>query len=412
MASTIKSDFIQQFEKIKFDIQTKNYANIYFAYGKESYFIDQLQHTIENEILDPADKDFNLYILYGKDTTIPDIINIAESYSFFGNYKVISIREAQELSFANFDLFEKYFQKPMSQTILFFAYKDEKLNSKWQALLNKKTSKVIKFNSKGLYNYQIPNFIEDFAKQKGYKINPHITKILADNLGTNLSVVTNELEKLFILVPSGGEITMQIVEDLTGINRQYNVYELQNSLAQKDIKSIQNITLYLASSDERSSLLIVIQNLFNFFTQLLIYKQNIKGKTEAELLKLMHLSHAFFLKQFQIADKNYSITSVINIISLLREYDLKAKGVGNRSFEQQELLKELIVRILNHDKNLEVKTQKTSKNLLICLKISKRDKYWIPPLKDDEKKMFSPDTIPELGYCDTQFGWQKIMIRP
>ena len=346
MASTIKSDFIQQFEKIKFDIQTKNYANIYFAYGKESYFIDQLQHTIENEILDPADKDFNLYILYGKDTTIPDIINIAESYSFFGNYKVISIREAQELSLVNFDLFEKYFQKPMSQTILFFAYKDEKLNSKWQALLNKKTSKVIKFNSKGLYNYQIPNFIEDFAKQKGYKINPHITKILADNLGTNLSVVTNELEKLFILVPSGGEITMQIVEDLTGINRQYNVYELQNSLAQKDIKSIQNITLYLASSDERSSLLIVIQNLFNFFTQLLIYKQNIKGKTEAELLKLMHLSHAFFLKQFQIAYKNYSITSVINIISLLREYDLKAKGVGNRSFEQQELLKELIVRIL------------------------------------------------------------------
>ena len=346
MASTIKSDFIQQFEKIKFDIQTKNYANIYFAYGKESYFIDQLQHTIENEILDPADKDFNLYILYGKDTTIPDIINIAESYSFFGNYKVISIREAQELSLVNFDLFEKYFQKPMSQTILFFAYKDEKLNSKWQALLNKKTSKVIKFNSKGLYNYQIPNFIEDFAKQKGYKINPHITKILADNLGTNLSVVTNELEKLFILVPSGGEITMQIVEDLTGINRQYNVYELQNSLAQKDIKSIQNITLYLASSDERSSLLIVIQNLFNFFTQLLIYKQNNKGKTEAELLKLMHLSHAFFLKQFQIADKNYSITSVINIISLLREYDLKAKGVGNRSFEQQELLKELIVRIL------------------------------------------------------------------
>ena len=346
MASTIKSDFIQQFEKIKFDIQTKNYANIYFAYGKESYFIDQLQHTIENEILDPADKDFNLYILYGKDTTIPDIINIAESYSFFGNYKVISIREAQELSFTNFDLFEKYFQKPMSQTILFFAYKDEKLNSKWQALLNKKTSKVIKFNSKGLYNYQIPNFIEDFAKQKGYKINPHITKILADNLGTNLSVVTNELEKLFILVPSGGEITMQIVEDLTGINRQYNVYELQNSLAQKDIKSIQNITLYLASSDERSSLLIVIQNLFNFFTQLLIYKQNNKRKAEAELLKLMHLSHAFFLKQFQIADKNYSITSVINIISLLREYDLKAKGVGNRSFEQQELLKELIVRIL------------------------------------------------------------------
>ncbi len=346
MASTIKSDFIQQFEKIKFDIQTKNYANIYFAYGKEAYFIDQLQHIIENEILDPADKDFNLYILYGKDTTIPDIINIAESYSFFGNYKVISIREAQELSLANFDLFEKYFQKPMSQSILFFAYKDEKLNSKWQALLNKKTSKVIKFNSKGLYNYQIPNFIEDFAKQRGYKINPHITKILADNLGTNLSVVTNELEKLFILVPSGGEITMQIVEDLTGINRQYNVYELQNSLAQKDIKSIQNITLYLASSDERSSLLIVIQNLFNFFTQLLIYKQNIKGKTEAELLKLMHLSHAFFLKQFQIADKNYSITSVINIISLLREYDLKAKGVGNRSFEQQELLKELIVRIL------------------------------------------------------------------
>ncbi len=346
MASTIKSDFIQQFEKIKFDIQTKNYANIYFAYGKESYFIDQLQHTIENEILDPADKDFNLYILYGKDTTIPDIINIAESYSFFGNYKVISIREAQELNIANFDLFEKYFQKPMSQTILYFAYKDEKLNSKWQALLNKKTSKVIKFNSKGLYNYQIPNFIEDFAKQKGYKINPHITKILADNLGTNLSVVTNELEKLFILVPNGGEITMQIVEDLTGINRQYNVYELQNSLAQKDIKSIQNITLYLASSDERSLLLIVIQNLFNFFTQLLIYKQNNKRKAEAELLKLMHLSHAFFLKQFQMADKNYSISSVINIISLLREYDLKAKGVGNRSFEQQELLKELIVRIL------------------------------------------------------------------
>ena len=95
-------------------------------------------------------------------------------------------------------------------------------------------------------------------------------------------------------MPSGGEITMQIVEDLTGINRQYNVYELQNSLAQKDIKSIQNITLYLASSDERSSLLIVIQNLFNFFTQLLIYKQNIKGKTEAELLKLMHLSRCFF----------------------------------------------------------------------------------------------------------------------
>jgi DNA polymerase-3 subunit delta len=346
MTTTIKSDFIQQFDKIKFDIQSKNYANIYFAYGKESFFIDQLQHTIENDILDTAEKDFNLYILYGKDATIPEIINIAESYSFFGNYKVISIREAQELSLANFDLFEKYFQKPMPQTILFFAYKDEKLNSKWQALLNKKTSKVIKFNSKGLYNYQIPNFIEDFAKQKGYKINPHITKILADNLGTNLSVVTNELEKLFILVPSGGEITMQIVEDLTGINRQYNVYELQNSLAQKDIKSVQNITLYLASSDERSSLLMVIQNLFNFFTQLLIYKQNSKGKTEAELLKLMHLSHAFFLKQFQQADKNYPISSVINIISLLREYDMKAKGVGNRSFEQQELLKELIVRIL------------------------------------------------------------------
>jgi len=346
MVSTYTPDFLQQFEKIKFDIRAKNYANIYFAYGKESYFVDQLQHIVEDEILDPSEKDLNLYIIYGKDTTIAEIINIAESYSFLGTYKVISIRETQEMNLSNFDLLEKYFQKPMHETILFFGYKDDKLNSKWQTLLNKKTSKVIKFNSKGLYNYQVPNFIQDYAKSKGYNINPHISRILSDNLGTNLSVVINELEKLFILVPDGGEINMQVVEELTGINRQYNVYELQNALAKKDIKSIQNITLYLASSEERSALLMVIQNLFNFFTQLLIYKQNKKNKNETELVKMLRLSHSFFLKQYQQADQNYTYASIINIISLLREYDLKAKGVGNRSFEQSELLKELIVRIL------------------------------------------------------------------
>jgi len=330
------------FEKIIKDLKNKVYYPIYFLHGEEPFFIDQVSNYIQKNILTEQEKELNQTVLYGKDTSIHQVIGAAKRFPMMASQQVLIIKEAQHLN--QLDLLTSYAEKPLKSTILVLAYKYKKLDGRL------KLSKVLKknhvlFESKKLYDNQIPKWITDYINSKSYKISPHLALSLAENLGSNLSNISNEIEKLFISLKSGQEITPNDISEKIGIHRDYNVFELNRALGKKDILKSNRIISFFGNDTKTYPILMLIPMLFNYFSNILtIYA--LKDKSKNSIASALSI-HPFFVNEYLTAYNNYPYAKLIKIISYLKEYDLKAKGVNNNSTNDAELTKELIFKILH-----------------------------------------------------------------
>lgn len=330
------------FDKIIKDLRNKVYYPIYFLQGEESYFIDEITKEIQNNILNEQEKELNQTILYGKDTDIKQVINAAKRFPMMANYQVLIVKEAQNLS--NFDLLESYAENPLKSTILVFNYKYKKLDGR------KKVTKILKkkhlfYESKKLYDNQIPNWISNYIKLKGYKIDSLQTRMLSENLGSNLSTISNELEKLFIDKNKGEEITKEDISDKIGIHRDYNMFELNRALGSKDILKANRIINHFASDLKSYPIQMLIPILFNYFSNIMMIYA-LKDKSQNSVASALSV-HPFFVKEYMEAYNNYPYRKLLRIISYLKEYDSKSKGINNNSTTDGDLMKEIIFKILH-----------------------------------------------------------------
>jgi DNA polymerase-3 subunit delta len=332
------------------DLKNRKYKPLYLLHGEEPYFIDQVSNYAEHKLLPEAEKGFNQTVLYGKDTDVMTVLNAAKRYPMMAEYQVVLVKEAQDMKWGRDDDDKKsinpllsYLENPLPSTILVFCYKYGKFDKR------KKTYKAIEkngliFESAPLYDSKIPAWIESFVVSKGYQVNPQASAMLAEYLGNDLSKIANEMEKLMLNVPAAQMITLQHVQDNIGISKEYNVFELQAALSRKDPFKVNQIINYFEANPKANPIVLVLGNLNNFFSKVLLYHYA-KDRSPQNLARELGVS-PYFLKDYELAARSYNYGKTMQIISLLREYDLKSKGVDSNS-GNGELMKELMFKIIH-----------------------------------------------------------------
>lgn len=331
-----------KFEEIIKELKNKIYKPIYFLYGEESYFIDKITDYISENVLNEEEKAFNQTVMYGKDSKIEDVINAAKRFPMMANHQVLIVKEAQNLK--QIEKLQFYAEKPLNSTILVINFKNRNFDKRKKVYKALKKTAVI-FESKKLYENQVESWITAYLKSKKYSIRPVSSKLLTDFLGTDLNKISNELDKLIISLPENTTITPEHIEKNIGISKDYNVFELQNALGQKDVLKANKIINHFANNPKANPMVMVIISLFNYFSKILTYHYT-KDKSQNNIASVLGV-HPFFVKDYVIAGGKYNIRKTVSIISLLREYDMKSKGYNNVSTTNGDLLKELVFKILH-----------------------------------------------------------------
>ena len=332
------------------DIKNRKYKPVYLLHGDEPYFIDQVSDQIENHLLPEAEKGFNQTVLYGKDTDIMTVLNASKRYPMMADYQVVLVKEAQDMKWGTEGDDKKginpllsYLENPLPSTILAFCYKYGKFDKRKKAYKAIEKSGLV-FESTSLYDNKIPAWVEGYLTEKGYRVNPQASAMLAEYLGNDLSKIANELDKLMLNVARGEEVTLKHIQDNIGISKEYNVFELQTALGKKDVLKVNQIINYFEANPKANPIVLVLGNLNNFFTKVLIYHY-VKDKSPQNLARELGVS-PFFIKDYEQAARSYPYGKTMQIIHYLREYDLKSKGVESNT-DHGGLMKELMFKLLH-----------------------------------------------------------------
>ena len=330
------------FEQIISELKKGQYRPVYFLMGEEPYFIDVISDYIAQNALSEDEKAFNQVVMYGKDSSVYSVIDAAKRFPMMSQRQVVILKEAQNLK--EFDKLQFYFEKPLNSTILVICYKD-KLDKRLKIYktLDKLKNLAI-FNSEKLKDYKVPAWITEYLTARGYGIVPAAADLLTEYLGSSLSKVANELNKLMITLPvNEKKINLDHIEANIGISKDYNVFELQKALGEKNILKANRIIDYFSKNPSDNPIVMVISNLYSYFVKVLTYHYLTDKSQAASALK----TNAYFVKDYEAAARRYPAVKVIQIISILREYDLKSKGVGNISASHGDLMREMIFKILH-----------------------------------------------------------------
>ena len=330
------------FQSILSDLKAKKYQPVYFLMGEESYFIDFISDYIIKEVLNDIEKEFNQTVLYAKDIDVQTVISTAKQFPLMGKRTVVIIKEAQQLK--KIEQLENYLNNPQESTILVFCYKYKSLDKR-KSIYKILAKKAVLFESKKLYDNQVPAWIVNYVSSKQYKIGHKASHLIAEYLGNDLNKISNELEKLMIILPANSEITSESIESNIGISKDYNNFELTNALAKKDIIKSNRIANFFSKNPKENPLVVSVGVIFNFFQKVLLY-HTIIDKSSNNVARLLKIN-PYFIKDYQIAAKNYSKSKSIEVIGLCRTYDMKSKGVDNHSINDGELLKEFLFKILH-----------------------------------------------------------------
>ncbi|MCK5401038.1 MAG: DNA polymerase III subunit delta, partial [Flavobacteriaceae bacterium] len=315
------------------DIKKGNIKPIYFLMGEEPYYIDKISDFIEQHVLSEEEKGFNQMVLYGRDVSIDDIVANAKRYPMMAERQVVIIKEAQDLS-RTIEKLVDYASNPQPTTVLVVNYKYKKIDKR--KALYKTINKVgIVYESKKLYENQVGEWIRRVLSPKDYSITPKAAQMLVEFLGTDLSKINNELEKLQIILPKGSQITPELIEENIGISKDYNNFELRKAVGNKDVVKAHKIANYFAENPRANPMVVTVALLFNFFSQLLHY-HGLNDKSSRSVASALRIN-PYFVNEYIVAARNYPMKKVSQVISTLREFDVKSKGVGANAVPQGDL---------------------------------------------------------------------------
>lgn len=332
----------ETYENIIDNLKKKIYRPVYFLCGEEPFYIDKISDFAENNILDEGEKDFNQHVYYGLDSDVQNIISSCKAFPMMGTLQLVIIKEAQQLK--KIEELAAYVQNPLESTILVICHKYKKPDER------KEFGKAIKKNSvyfvsDKVKDYKLAEWIEKFVKSEGLKIGVKSAALLAEFLGNDLSKISNEIDKLKILLPAGAEITPEAIQKNIGISKDYNVFELQNAIGEKNIFKANQIVDYFGKNEKSHNVLMVLPQLYTFFTRLMkIHGLTVKSdKAAGEALGM----HPFIAKDFIKYASHYPMNKLVKIFQHLEQADLRAKGIDNTGMASGEIMKELMFKILH-----------------------------------------------------------------
>lgn len=334
---------MEEARQIVNDIQKGTIKPIYFLMGEEPYYIDKISDFISENILTEEERGFNQMLIYGRDTSVDEIVSNAKRYPMMAERQVVIVKEAQDLS-RSIEKLTTYAENPQPTTVLVVCYKYKKIDKRKK--LYKAIAKTgLIFEGKRLYENQVGDWIIKTLKSRGYSISPKAAQMLVEFLGTDLGKIDNELQKLQLICPEGTSISPEIIEENIGISKDFNNFELRNAIGERDSLKAHRIANYFAQNPKDNPLVMTISLLFSYFSQILQY-HGLSDKSKGSVAKQLKVN-PYFVSDYAIAARNYPMKKVSRAISLLQETDVKSKGVGAANVSQGDLLKELLVKIMN-----------------------------------------------------------------
>ena len=340
---------MKELEIIFKNIKNKEFLPIYFFHGEEAYYIDIAVKALENDVLTEDEKAFNQTVVYGKDTNYNEILSLAKQYPMMGDKQLIIVKEAQDLKFNDEEtkILEKYVENPVESTILVFAHKHKKVDSRKKVFKTLDKAKML-FHSESVKDYNLAKWIDDEARNLQIKLAPGISQLLADYLGNDLSRIANELNKMKLVLKDGEVLEGKLVETHIGISKEFNVFELQKALGKKDANTAFKIAYYMGKNPKTNPIVMTIGNLYNFFSNVVLY-HTVSHQSPPTIASELGIN-PYFVKDYAEAARLYPLKFATRIISVLREIDLKSKGLGAVNMDEGELLKEMVYKIINIDK--------------------------------------------------------------
>lgn len=336
------------FQEIINELNNGIYRPIYFLCGEEDYYIDVITNRVESEVLTDDEKAFNQTVLYGNETNVATVADAARRFPMMSERQVVIVKEAQNLK--DWDNLTPYLEKPQPATVLLFAHKHKKPDKRkgvFKKLTSQDGDNVAFFESAKLYDNQIPAWINDYIIQSNRKATNRSVLMLAESLGTDLSKISNEVNKLFTLVPAGGTIKEELVESLIGISKEFNNFELIAALINGDVVKANRVVNYFKSNPKNNPLVVTISLLFRYFNNLLTYHYQMKKTpNSSETARVMGL-RPMEVRDCQNGAKRFSAGKCAKVIAALRDADMRAKGGAGVTVPDSEILKELVFKILH-----------------------------------------------------------------
>ena len=331
-------------------IESGSYAPIYWLEGEESFFIDQIADALCQRVVAKEARDFNQWIIYGKEVSIEDLLTKVKQFPIGSNRKLFVVRQAQQISSwqqkDSLSRFSSYLKAPASFSILVFCVQ---LQPRTSFLQNKALRVLLKkhtiyFQSKKMYDSQLPDWLSSYVEESGYRLTPKASALLCESIGNDLSALSHEIEKLMLSCSKDSPIDDIHIEKQVGISKDFNIFELQKAIATQQYGKAYQITTYLSDSS-RTSTVLLLTMLFQYFQRLARYHYLSKKKEDSQLSVQLGV-HPYFLQEYKVASKYYSLSKIRRNIRLIQDADLKIKGLYGYSPQESSLLKELVYLLL------------------------------------------------------------------
>ncbi len=333
------------FEGIMSDLKARRYAPIYYLMGEESYYIDKICDFIAENVLQPEERDFNQTVMFGSDVTASQIVDAAKRYPMMSECQVVIVKEAQNLK--NTEALDVYLQKPLKSTLLVMCHKNGTIDKR------KKLAGIVEkagvlFESKKLRERDLPQFIEKYLNRSGASIDPKSQQLIADSIGADLNRLVGELDKVLISLPETDKrVTPQVVEDQIGVSKDFNSFELRDAIVNRNVFKANQIVKYFDENPKAGSIYSFLPMLFNYFQNLMIAYYCPQKNNQEEVAKWLDLRSPWAAKDYMTGMRNYTGMKTLQIISKVREFDAKSKGLDNPNTPAGELMKELLFFILH-----------------------------------------------------------------
>ena len=334
------------FASIMRDLKERKYAPVYYLMGDESYYIDQISDYIAENVLKPEERDFNQTVLFGSDTTASQVADAARRYPMMAERQVVIVKEAQNLK--NTDALEKYMKQPLASTILVICHKNGKVDGRKREYVKAIQKAGVLFESMKLRDRELPAFIESYLSERQVSIDPKSTQLIAEAIGSDLSRLTSELDKVLISLPATDRrVTPQVVEDQIGVSKDFNGFELRDAIVNRNVFKANQIINYFDKNPKAGSIYSFLPLLFNYFQNLMLAYYCPQRQSQEAVAAWLDMRSPWAAKDYMTGMRNYTAVKVMQIIGKLREMDAKSKGLDNPNTPAGELMKELIFYILH-----------------------------------------------------------------
>ncbi len=328
------------------DFKPTEVKPLYLLHGAEIFFLSQLVKRMQEQIIPDFEKGFNEFVLFGKDLSVGDVLANARRFPMMAEKQLVLIKDAHLIQdIGNKDalaMLENYAKSPLQSTVLVMLFgklQDEKKT--WVKAFAEKGEVI---QSKALYDNQVPDFIIAYVKDKKLRISPPASQLLYEHIGNNLETLAKEIDKIALNLSENAELNADIIQEFVGISKEYNVFELQKAIAQKNTLVCSKILNYFAANAKDNPIQQVVILLYNYFTKVLLV-QSSQNKSDAHLASLLKVN-PYFVKDYTKAASNYSMGHTLDIIGKIRAIDAASKGVDSGTKTEKDLYNELIISFM------------------------------------------------------------------